>query len=48
MCVNLLHEDLNPNPYPLHFISTYICGISITQRVYDGIDIIVIISCMCL
>ena len=48
MCINLLHEDLNPNPYLLYFISTYICEISITQRVYDGIDIIVIILCMCL
>ena len=48
MCVNLFYKDLNPNPYHLHFISTYICGIIITQKVYDAINIIVIILCMCL
>ena len=36
MCVNLSLEDLNPDPYLPHSISTYICRMTIASRVCGG------------
>ena len=36
MCVKLPPEDLNPDPYPLHPINTYTCGVTIAPKVCSG------------
>ena len=36
MCVKLLPENLNPDPYPSHSTSTYTCGITTAPRVHSG------------
>ena len=33
MCVKLSPEDLNPDPYPLHLTSIYICEVAIPPKV---------------
>ena len=46
--VKLLSGDLNPDSYPLHPTSTYICEVNIMPRVRgDIIIIILIMSLIC-
>ena len=33
MCVKFILRDLNPDFYPLHFISIYTCGVTIAPKV---------------
>ena len=36
MCVKFPSEDLNPDSYPPHPISTYTYGVTIALKVCDG------------
>ena len=38
MCMKLHPGDLNLDLYPLHLTNTYIYGVTIAPRVYDGRD----------
>ena len=37
MCVKLLSIDLHPDPYLPYPISTYLCKMTITPRVYGSV-----------
>ena len=36
ICVKLPPKDLNPDPYPPHPTSIYICGVTTASRVSSG------------
>ena len=38
MCVKFSFEDLNPDPYLLHFTNTYIYEMIIVPKMYGGRD----------
>ena len=44
MCVKLPPEDLNLDPYPPYPTSTYTCGVTIAPRVYNGNNIIFVVT----
>ena len=44
MCVKFLPKDLKPDPYLSHFTNTYTYEVTITSRVYDSHNKLLIAS----